>query len=313
MTTARLTLKSLFASAALACAFVVAAAPAEAQQRRSILERYENFEALEGRLQGFQQHGDFHTTDIELCRDGGQTWWVATYDDLPRPHLTAGFDAFIQPSNQTDFLAQVAQLESQGWFIDDMDASAVGALGAVTRFVAVLNEQPGSRQAIINANTWESFQAAWHAQQAAGMRIVDLDVSTIFSQTRYHAVMRPGDVDERIIREPNLNSFHSVRQHMEGNGWRVRDIAMQAGVYMAVLNPGSGPTSTATYEDWPSLMQAWAGIDARQRWNMRIKDVECWLENGQTRYAALYRGTRSTRVGGSDRDTQERDPGRLSN
>ena len=287
-------LRSLLAGVAFAALCAAAVAPAQAQQRRSILERYQTAQEFEQRRTGFAQNGYF-VIDHETCRepDGSALWWVAVYDHQPNPQFTGGFGLFIQAGGWTAFQNEVNQYAAQGWMLEDLDAASNG--GSWTNHVAVLNEAQGSSQQLIRENSFASFHANWLAHQGGGLRLTDIDVANINGQPLFYGLMRPGAQDERLIHETTLPNFHAVRTAMEGNGWRIRDIAMQQGEYLAVLYPGSGPTITETFADWAGLVSRWSAIDGNRRVNTRLKDVECWVEGGELRYAGLWRGTARVR------------------
>lgn len=287
MTIAHRAIKALLATAALAAVCIAAAAPAQAQQRRSILERYQTLQEFQQRHFGFLQNG-YHVIDLETCREPGAVWWVAIYDYQPNPTMPAGFDHIVEMGSWNAMNQEIGQLAQQGWFLDDLNAASDGS--AWTHHVAIFNEWPGSNQIVIRETNFALFNEIRQDQNGAGLRLVDVDVSNINGVTQFYGVMRPGQQEERLIHENNWASFNTVRAHMEGNGWRVRDIAIQQGEYFAVLNQGAGPSLTETYEDWPTLLNRWAAIDGNRRITTRIKDVECWSEGGQLRYAALYRG-----------------------
>ena len=120
----RYVLKSLLAGVAFAGLCAAAVAPAQAQQRRSILERYQTAQEFEQRRTGFAQNGYF-VIDHETCRepDGSALWWVAVYDHQPNPQFTGGFGLFIQAGGWTAFQNEVNQYAAQGWMLEDLDAA----------------------------------------------------------------------------------------------------------------------------------------------------------------------------------------------
>lgn len=290
----RRVLRSLLAGVAFAALCAAAVPPAQAQQRRTILERYQTYQEFEQRQTGFAQNG-YYVIDFETCRepDHSALWWVAVYDHQPNPQFTGGFGLFIQAGSWTSFMNDVNQYAAQGWMLDDLDAASDG--GSWMNHVGVLNEAQGSSQQVIRENTFAAFHANWLVHQGGGLRLADLDVANINGQAHFYGVMRPGTQEERLIHETSLASFHAVRTAMEGNGWRIRDIAMQQGEYLAVLNPGSGPTVAEKFADWPAILNRWGAIDGNRRINTRLKDVECWVEGGQLRYAGLWRGAARVR------------------
>ena len=222
-----------------------------------------------------------HGADAAVPRDGDVESAIAQF--------TGGFGLFIQAGGWTAFQNEVNQYAAQGWMLEDLDAASNG--GPWTNHVAVLNEAQGSSQQLIRENSFASFHANWLAHQGGGLRLTDIDVANVNGQPLFYGLMRPGTNDERLIHETTLANFHAVRTAMEGNGWRIRDIAMQQGEYLAVLYPGSGPTITETFADWAGLVDRWGAIDGNRRVNTRLKDVECWVEGGELRYAGLWRGT----------------------
>jgi hypothetical protein len=287
MTIAHGALKALLAAACLAAVCIAASAPAHAQHRRSILERYQTYQEFDQRQFGFVQNG-YHVMDLETCREPGAVWWVAVYEHFTEPPMPAGFGQFVEAGSWTALMQETGRLAREGWFIDDLNAASDGS--GWTHHVAIFNEWPGSNQHIIREADFATFNLIRERQGAFGLRLVDIDVSNINGQTLFYGVQRSGTHEERLIHENTWASFNTVRAHMESNGWRVRDIAIQEGEFFAVLNQGSGPSLTETYQDWPSLLNRWAAIDGNRRVTTRIKDVECWSEGGQLRYAALYRG-----------------------
>lgn len=290
MIRARQTLSALIA-AVVACGAL--ATPAHAQ-RRSILERYQTKQEMDARHFGFLQNG-YHMTDLETCREPGAVWWVAVYEHYDDPPGEGGFDHIVELGSWNDANQEISQQALRGWFLDDLNAASDGS--AWSHHTAIFNEYPGANQHVIRETDFTRFNEIRQSMNAAGLRLIDIDVSNISGVTRFYGVMRAGTQDERLIHEPTWATFSTVRAHMEANGWRVRDIAAQQGAYVAVLNQGSGPSSTEIFQDWPSLTTHWAAIDANRRINTRLKDVECWVEGGQLRYAALFRGAPRTRVG----------------
>ena len=172
MTTARLGFKSLLATAALACAFIGTATSADAQQRRSILERYATYQEFEQRRFGFMQNG-YRNTDLETCRepDGGAVWWVAVYDLQPTPETPAGFGHYVESGSWTGLMQETGQLALQGWFIDDLDAASDGS--GWSHYVAIFNEWPNSNQHIIRETSFSLFNEIRLDMNGAGLRLVD--------------------------------------------------------------------------------------------------------------------------------------------
>lgn len=288
MTVTRHPLLNLFTTTALASALMFAwTAPAHAQQRNSIVERYTTYQDFQTRMFGFLQN-DFRVVDLEICREPGAVWWVASYQRQPNFSAPGGFDHFLE-GGQTNFMTDVNQMAAQGWFIDDMDAQGQGA--GWNYFVGVLNPGQG-QQVVIDQQTWPSFRINWLAGHGGNLRLRDVDVTRIGNRLRYFGVQRTGTYEEQLLRETTWAAFTANRIAQEGAGWRLTSIAATEGEYIGVLNRRAGPSTAERFDDWATLLTRFGEIDHAAE--MRIEDVECWMEGGALRYAALWRAIPSS-------------------
>ncbi len=295
MTSARPRFWRLAPILVLVAALLCAAAPsASAQVRRSVVERYDSWEAYEARRIGFLAN-DVRVVDMETCREpNGPVWWVAVYNHLPNSLNSAGFDDVLKTSEWSEFNAEVDRGFQDGWRIDDIDANPVNASPGGHYFLGLFNPGAGA-QAMTSLTTWWAFNSWVSARRGEGMRLVDLDVAVIDGQKRYYGVMRQGATEEQLVREASWADFNTQRQLLSGQGWRLRDIAFASGEFIGVFNRGNGPHVAETFADWPGLLARWGQLDNAGRGRVRLVDVECWSEGGTMHYAGVWRGDRRVR------------------
>jgi hypothetical protein len=307
MSRARSLFRSALVTTALAAlSLAVFSAPAAAQTRRSIVERYQTWEEFETRRFSFLSNSDIRVVDIETCVENGQAWWVATYNHLPNSLSSAGFDEVFHVGSWAELNAEITRRVAQGWRVDDIDASLTrsyqddsgGGGFSITReeyaFSALMNPGAGA-QSLLSESGFAALLAVATARAGEGLRLVDVDVATIQGQRRYLGVMRAGAHEEQLFRANNWETFDAQRSLLSGQGWRLRDIAVAEGEYVGLFNRGNGPHAAEVFNDWPSLLSRWTQLDNNGRGRVRAVDVECWSEGGATRYAAVWRGDRRAR------------------
>ncbi|HYD71887.1 MAG TPA: hypothetical protein VEF55_02020 [Candidatus Binatia bacterium] len=282
MTIAHRALGALCSAAAIC---IAAGAPAQAQQRNSILERYSSQATFESAYAALGAN-HYRVVDINFCYDPAPTrWWVVVYQRDPA-FTPDGTNALVwtQP-NLSSLRTNMLALEAGEMKIDDFDANSALLGRRDPPFVALQNVGPG-RQEFIAEFQLPLFLA--QIGERPGFALVDVEIYPFEQGPHYFGLLREGAPQANLYRETSWAALEARRVAIAADGWRLRNVAAREGEYWGLFNREDGPQTAGMFDDWSALRERFAEVDNNGAGTMRLDDVDCFNSAGAQRYVGVW-------------------------
>ena len=209
------------------------ARPALAEQRNSILERFDSWGAFVDRWKSFAAN-DIRLMDIKIYSDGRRTWYVGVW------HPGGGRYALYRYDNWSSFTDKWKELANQNLRLIDFEQSIEGNRSYFTG-VWRAGDDNG---ALYRYDSWSAFTDKWKDLASRNMRLVSVDVTPTGSRTHFTGVWRAGAHRHALYRYPSWSAFTDKWKELDGAGLRLINIAI-APEGNRVYYTGSGKNDAA--------------------------------------------------------------------